>query len=307
MHVLGRPMPRQNIVYSVLPKQMRRLKRLVGHHQPVYCSIYDFSGEYIITGSDDHQLKVWSTRTAYLCHTLRGHEREITDINADPARRIIVSAGRDDASVRVWDLVTGGDDGTVRLWNTRNFEQQALVIPLPRPNRRGQTIGTVSAVHGTGSTHGNAFGDSFPAQSPDMVTDFIPVSSPSRTPSRMSSPPPLPQQSNNGLQQTNNLQPTLHFSAPHPSASATLVTAQTYNALDREPQLQMTNQQLQHVPQVHSGHPRLETVAAQTSSVRTHGPSAQTGPSTALGYCTSSGCFYSKQCCKQQRCKRFTI
>lgn len=305
MHVLGRPMPLHNVVYSVLPKQMRRLKRLVGHHQPVYCSIYDFSGEYIITGSDDHQLKVWSTRNAYLCHTLRGHEREITDINADPARRIIVSADRD-ASVRVWDLVTGrnthvlnaggkcvhcvlfspcpdrpyllsgGDDGTACLWNTRNFEQQALVIPIPRPNRRGQTVGTVGGVRGTGSTPANTFGDSFPAQSPVVGADSVPASSPSRTPSRMSSPPPQPQQSN-------NMQPALQTTAMHPPPSATLINSVGESDLDPRSQLQSLNEHMQQVLQVQPGQPRVDTTGAQTSAVRVQDMSAQTGPPLASG------------------------
>ena len=216
MHTLDRPFPLANIIYSVLPKLMRRLKRVVGHHQHVFCTVYDASGDYIVTGSDDHQLKVWSSRTGYLCHTLRGHEHVIEDVSADPSRRIIVSASRD-ATIRVWDLVTGentrvlrtgsksvncvlfspcpdrpyllsgGDDGIARLWNTTNFDQKCLTIRLPpaRSSRRGQTVGTSGVVQRTGSTTG----DSFPAPSPPPA-ESIPASSPPRTPSRISSPPP---------------------------------------------------------------------------------------------------------------------
>ena len=215
MHTLDRPFPLVNIVYSVLPKLMRRLKRVVGHHHHVFCTVYDASGDYIVTGSDDQQLKVWSSRTGYLCHTLRGHEHVIEDISADPSRRIIVSASRD-ATIRVWDLVTGentrvlrtgsksvncvlfspcpdrpyllsgGDDGIARLWNTSNFDQKCLTIQLPPPrsSRRGQTVGTSGVVRRTGSTTG----DSFPAPSPPA--ESLPASSPPRTPSRISSPPP---------------------------------------------------------------------------------------------------------------------
>jgi len=214
MHEVERPLPLRNIMYAILPKAMQRQKRVIGHHQPVYCAMYDCFGDYIVTGSDDHQLKVWSARNAYLCHTLRGHDREINDITADPSRRILVSASRD-SSIRVWDLVTGenkhvlksgtkgvncvlfspcpdrpyllsgSEDGIARLWNSRNFENICVNIPLPskRINPRGQTFADSGSIRRMGAT----VGDSFPAQSPTgTAAESIPASSPSR----MSSPPP---------------------------------------------------------------------------------------------------------------------
>lgn len=100
-------------------------------------------------------------QTAYLQHTLRGHDSNITEIAKHPTRPLIVSASSD-STLRVWDLtngaalyvldggnrevnalqfspcpdrpylVSGGADGSVRLWNTTNFGAASMRIPIPQ-------------------------------------------------------------------------------------------------------------------------------------------------------------------------------
>lgn len=44
------------------PKQLaakvQHLKSIRGHRMPVYCIVYDRTGEYVITGADDRMVKV---------------------------------------------------------------------------------------------------------------------------------------------------------------------------------------------------------------------------------------------------------
>ncbi len=250
--ILDRPIPVSNIMYSILPKEMRRLKRLVGHHLPVYCALYDFSSRYIVTGSDDHHIKVWSAATGYLCHTLRGHDRDINEIVSVPGRRIIVSASRD-STIRVWDIVTGenlyvlrggskevnvvqfspcpdrpyllagGADGSARLWNSENYAQGELRIPLPTSCRRGQTAATSGSIARVNNSRAPTIGDSSAAGPSSTVgvtsgeRDSIPASSPPSTPMEMGSPPATtsnrPLQSNLG--QPSNLR-TNNTGRPRP-------------------------------------------------------------------------------------------
>lgn len=37
-------------------------------------AIYDRTGRYVITGSDDRLVKIWSMETAYCLASCRGHE-----------------------------------------------------------------------------------------------------------------------------------------------------------------------------------------------------------------------------------------
>ncbi|CAK4529249.1 unnamed protein product [Aphanomyces euteiches] len=85
----------------------RKLKTLSGHLQiPVFCLTYDKSGKYIITGSDDRLVKIWSARTGDLLYTLHGHVGNITDMDIDPSNGLLVTSS-DDKTARVWEIATG--------------------------------------------------------------------------------------------------------------------------------------------------------------------------------------------------------
>lgn len=90
-------------VYS----RVRHLKTLSGHLQiQAYCLAYDKTGKYVITGSDDRLVKIWSLRTGDLMFTLRGHVGNITDLAVNSANTLVASSS-DDKTVRVWELSTG--------------------------------------------------------------------------------------------------------------------------------------------------------------------------------------------------------
>lgn len=172
--------PFDRATFALLPKSYRKLKRLVGHHLPVFTAAFDHSSRRLITGSDDHLIKIWSTETGYLQHTLRGHDGDIIEIVKHPTRPMIVSASAD-TTLRVWDIdsgaalyvldggskevnavqfspcpdrpyvVSGGADGSVRLWNADDFSAGFIRVPIPdrHPSR---TAGALSSdTRGTGN------------------------------------------------------------------------------------------------------------------------------------------------------------
>ena len=57
-----------------------------GHLSDLYCAVYDKSERRLITGSDDHLVKIWGVHSATLLRTLRGHEGDITmiDVRSPP-------------------------------------------------------------------------------------------------------------------------------------------------------------------------------------------------------------------------------
>ncbi|KAL6525911.1 hypothetical protein OROMI_030306 [Orobanche minor] len=91
---------------SAMVPKMQNVKKLRGHRNAVYCAIFDRSGRYVITGSDDRLVKIWSMETALCLASCRGHEGDITDLSVSSNNALVASASND-FSIRVWRLPDG--------------------------------------------------------------------------------------------------------------------------------------------------------------------------------------------------------
>ncbi|CAI9738520.1 PH-interacting protein-like isoform X2 [Octopus vulgaris] len=92
-----------HIVPTQIFTRMGMHARKLGHLSAVYCLTFDRTGEYIITGADDHLVKIWSTADGRLLATLRGHSAEITDMAVN-YENTLIAAGSCDKIIRVWCL-----------------------------------------------------------------------------------------------------------------------------------------------------------------------------------------------------------
>ncbi|KAF6143342.1 hypothetical protein GIB67_001286 [Kingdonia uniflora] len=149
---------------STMVQKMQNIKKIRGHRNAVYCGSYiDGSGRYVITGSDDRLVKIWSMETAFCLASCRGHEGDITDLAVSSNNTVVASASND-FIIRVWRLPDGmpisvlrghtgavtaiafsprpfsiyhllssSDDGTCRIWDAR-YSQPSLRIYLPKPS-----------------------------------------------------------------------------------------------------------------------------------------------------------------------------
>ncbi|CAN4113406.1 unnamed protein product [Withania somnifera] len=66
----------------------------------------DLVPRYVITGSDDRLVKVWSMETGLCLASCRGHEGDITDLAVSSNNALVASASND-YSIRVWRLPDG--------------------------------------------------------------------------------------------------------------------------------------------------------------------------------------------------------
>ncbi|XP_011100778.1 bromodomain and WD repeat-containing protein 3-like [Sesamum indicum] len=148
---------------STMVQKMQNIKRVRGHRNAVYCAIFDRSGRYVITGSDDRLVKIWSMETAYCLASCRGHEGDITDLAVNFNNTLVASASND-CVIRVWrlpdglpisvlrghtgavtaiafsprpgafyQLLSSSDDGTCRIWDAR-YSQFSPRIYVPKPS-----------------------------------------------------------------------------------------------------------------------------------------------------------------------------
>lgn len=162
---------------STMFQKMENIKKIRGHRSAVYCAIFDRSGRYVITGSDDRLVKIWSMETAFCLASCRGHEGDITDLAVSSNNALVASASND-FSIRVWrlpdgypisvlrghvgavtaiafsprhssvyQLLSSSDDGTCRIWDARSSDCRPRVY-LPKPID-GMSTGSSSSKNGT--------------------------------------------------------------------------------------------------------------------------------------------------------------
>ncbi len=85
----------------------KRLYTISGHsYNPVYCSVFDLTGNFLITGADDYLVKVWDVNKGQLIRTCRGHKNYITLIAVSSDNSMFASACTGGV-IRVWRMQDG--------------------------------------------------------------------------------------------------------------------------------------------------------------------------------------------------------
>ncbi|KZV99906.1 WD40 repeat-like protein [Exidia glandulosa HHB12029] len=73
------------------------------HSGSVMCLAFSKSGSFLVSGSQDHDLRIWTVASADPSRVLRGHSTWVTSVCVDRADRIYSSSGD---SLRIWDAGT---------------------------------------------------------------------------------------------------------------------------------------------------------------------------------------------------------
>jgi len=89
-------------------KKTTFLKKTQGHSAFVYCVCCDPTEKYVVTGSDDHLIKIWSAMNGNLIRTLRGHSNFVCDIRIKQrGANLLLASASTDLTIRIWDLEDG--------------------------------------------------------------------------------------------------------------------------------------------------------------------------------------------------------
>ncbi|CAG9864006.1 unnamed protein product [Phyllotreta striolata] len=95
----------KNKAYSEEDLKCSKIQTVKAHQQPVTC--LDCEGGRILTGSQDHTLKVFRLEDGSPLYTLHGHCGPITCLFIDRVNPATSGSGSQDGMLCVWDLLTG--------------------------------------------------------------------------------------------------------------------------------------------------------------------------------------------------------
>jgi len=84
----------------------RKLRSMEGHTYTCRSVCVSPCGKYIVSGSDDKMVRVWSFEDGALVRTLQGHTSSCYSVCVSPCGKYIVSGSRD-STVRVWSFEDG--------------------------------------------------------------------------------------------------------------------------------------------------------------------------------------------------------
>jgi WD40 repeat protein len=84
----------------------RKAMPLVGPATAFGCVAFSGDGQYIVTGNQDHTVRVWEVSTGREIRVLKGHTRPLRSVAISADGRRVVS-GSEDSTLRVWDVQAG--------------------------------------------------------------------------------------------------------------------------------------------------------------------------------------------------------
>lgn len=91
--------------FSFLAQEKPELVVTNGHIASINCVSYHPGGKYIISGSDDHSIKIWDINLNQEFRTLHGHSDKIGNVVFSPDGKLIASIDR--FEILIWEFPSG--------------------------------------------------------------------------------------------------------------------------------------------------------------------------------------------------------
>jgi len=82
------------------------IHRVICHRDSLYCISCDYLARILVTGADDHSIKIFRLPELTFVMRLVGHDHVITNVSINPLCTLLMSSSHD-KTIRIWSLVDG--------------------------------------------------------------------------------------------------------------------------------------------------------------------------------------------------------
>jgi U3 small nucleolar RNA-associated protein 13 len=95
-----------SIIHYILDTK-QQMKTMKAHRMPILCMEYDPTGTLVVTGSADHNIRVWDVAKGFCTHNFSDHNDLIKTVYWDPnPKGLRIFSSSDDNSICCFDLKT---------------------------------------------------------------------------------------------------------------------------------------------------------------------------------------------------------
>lgn len=105
----------KKLLQQIVAEYGVELRTFTGHTGAVTSVAYSSNGKYVLTGGEDHLVKLWDAASGKEVRTFTGHRGSVTSVAFSPDGNLAVS-GSSDSTLRLWEVGTGRE-----LHATGNF------------------------------------------------------------------------------------------------------------------------------------------------------------------------------------------
>jgi WD40 repeat protein len=120
-----------------------RLRVLGGAMNQVSCVAFTPSGQRLYSSSWDGLVRVWDVQSGEQVAELSGHKGTVKALATSPDGRLVITAGKDDGTIRLWNAWTYRELGQISLASSADYATCLAFAPDGRTFAAGTSRGLV--------------------------------------------------------------------------------------------------------------------------------------------------------------------